>query len=299
MAKWFSFKLASVLIVFFFCIIIGRVHADTVICTIGGVCSASPETVSVSAIVGTLPSIDEGTGGGVYQSGVKFSGFAYPGATVTVQKRNGSATTVLSGKDGSFSIVVPETDWQLFTLFATDVFGRKSTLLNFPTVLYSGYLTDISGIRFAPTITTDKISVKKGDFLTIEGSSLPNTKVRVAFDGIENKTFLLESDTSGSYNATVPIDLVEGDYTLRSNYPLDTRTSKALRISVGTASILRVEATSNIPGDCNVDQKITLVDFSVLAYWYGKPNPPKCVDPNTDNTVNLVDFSIVAFYWNG
>lgn len=76
-----------------------------------------------------------------------------------------------------------------FYSFATDVFGRKSTLLNFPTVLYSGYLTDISGIRFAPTITTDKISVKKGDFITIEGSSLPNKNIDLVFDGPENRTF--------------------------------------------------------------------------------------------------------------
>lgn len=299
MYRWFSSKLASVLVSLFFCIIVTQAHADTVTCTIGGVCSASPETVSVSAIVGTLPSIDEGSGGGVYQSGVRFSGFAYPGATVTVQKINGSSMSVISDRSGAFSIVVPETDWQLFTLFATDVLGRKSTLLNFPTVLYSGYLTDISGIRFAPTITTDKISVKKGDFITVEGASLPNNSISVVFDGPENRSFLLESDEFGTYNVTIPLSLVEGDYTVRSAYPRDTRTSKAIRVSIGTASILRVEATSNIPGDCNVDQKITLVDFSVLAYWYGKPNPPKCVDTNADNIVNLVDFSIVAFYWNG
>lgn len=299
MYRWFSLKLLSVLIVFFSCIIFTHAHADTVICTIGGVCSASPETVSVSAIVGTLPSVDEGTGGGVYQSGVRFSGFAYPGATVTVQKINGGSISVTADKTGSFSVVVPETDWQLFTLFATDVFGRKSTLLNFPTVLYSGYLTDISGIRFAPTITTDKISVKKGDFITIEGSSLPNKSIDLVFDGPENRTFSLESNSVGVYNVTIPAVFIEGEYAVRTQYPLDTRTSKAIRISVGTASILRVESTTNIPGDCNVDQRITLVDFSVLAYWYGKPNPPKCVDVNSDNSVNLIDFSIVAFYWNG
>lgn len=258
------------------------------------------EVVSVSAVIGSIPSIDPvGGGGGVYQSGVRFSGLAYPLATVTVQKRDGAPITVLADDKGAFSVLVPETAWQFFTLFATDTSGRKSTLLNFPTVLYSGYITDISGIRFAPTITTDKLAVKKGDFITIEGQALPAVEVSVSFEGQENRVFSLVSNVQGKYSVTIPVLFPEGEYVIRAGYPLDTRTSKAVRVSVGPASILRTEATDNIPGDCNVDQRVTLVDFSVLAFWYGKPNPPRCVDVNGDGIINLVDFSIVAFYWNG
>ncbi len=258
------------------------------------------ENVSVSAVVGSgIPTIDPGGGGGVYQSGVRFTGLAYPGAIVTVQKRDGTTMTVLADSSGAFSIVVPETEWQLFTLFATDTAGRKSTLLNFPTVLYAGYVTDISGIRFAPTITTDKIAVKKGDFITIEGSALPNRDVEITFEGPERRTFIFESDEMGVYNGTIPALFEEGEYMLRAGYGGDTRTSKVIRVTVGNASIQRAEATTNIPGDCNFDQRVTLVDFSVLAFWYGKNNPPRCVDTNEDGIINLVDFSILAFYWNG
>ncbi|MCC7436524.1 hypothetical protein IT402_01460 [Candidatus Nomurabacteria bacterium] len=258
------------------------------------------DNVSVSAVVGTLPTIDPGGGGGgVYQSGVRFSGLAYPNAIVTVQKRDGDISTVSADALGKFSITIYETNWQFFTLFATDELGRRSTLLNFPTVLYSGIITDISGIKFAPTIDTDKIAVKQGDFLTVEGSALPNTEVQIAFDGPESKVFSLVSNNKGFYNVTIPINLKQGDYSLRASYPADTRTSKVIRISVGNASILRTEATNNIPGDCNFDQRVTLVDFSVLAFWYQKSNPPKCVDTNSDGIINLVDFSILAFYWNG
>ncbi len=257
------------------------------------------ESVSVSAIVGSIPSIDPGGGGGVYESGVRFSGFAYPGATITIQKGLGSVTTTLADENGEFSVLIPEKQWQLFTLFATDTFGRKSTLLNFPTILYSGYITDIAGIRFAPTVTTDKLAVKQGDFLTIEGSSLPKKTVIVSLEGNASKTFTLESDDQGVYRATVPLILPVGEYTLRTFYNGDTRTSKAIRVIVGEASLPRTEATNNIPGDCNADQRVTLVDFSVLAYWYNKENPPRCVDTNNDGIVNLIDFSILAFYWNG
>lgn len=259
------------------------------------------ETVSVSAVIGSIPSIDTNGGGGgeVYQSGVRFSGFAYPNATITIQKGFGAATTVSADASGAFSALIPEVNWQLFTLFATDTSGRKSTLLNFPTILYSGYITDIAGIRFAPTITTDKLSVKQGDFITVEGSALPNKTVEISFEGDDGRVFTLTSDDDGNYHMTIPVTLPYGEYRLLTRYGGDTRTSKTIRIIVGAASILRNEATLNIPGDCNVDQRVTLVDFSVLAYWYGKENPPRCVDTNQDGMINLVDFSILAFYWNG
>ncbi len=259
------------------------------------------ETVSIGATVGVLPTIDPSIiiGTGIYQSGVKFSGFAYPNAIVTVIKKDGDIITVKADTDAKFSIFIPENNWQLFTLFATDINGSKSTLLNFPTILYSGIITDISGIRFAPTINTDKISVKQGDFLTIEGSSIPNTVVEVVFDGEGGRSFSLYSNSFGIYKATLPMSLSKGDYLITSKYVGDTRTSKAIKITIGDASILRTDITTNIPGDCNFDQRVTLVDFSVLAFWYNKKNPPKCVDTNGDNIINLVDFSILAFYWNG
>jgi hypothetical protein len=297
--KFVSLKPLFLLTGFFLWINASFVEAVTIVCTLGSSCDTPPETVSVSATVGTIPSIDTTIGGGVYQSGVRFSGLAYPYAVVTVQKKDGTTTEVVSGADGSFSILIPETKWQLFTLFATDTAGRKSTLLNFPAILYSGYITDIAGIRFAPTITTDKLSVKKGDFITIEGFALPKTDLEIRFDDKDERVFSLVALDTGRYSITIPLSFVEGEYTIRARYPKDSRSSKAVRITVGTASILRNEVTTNLPGDCNVDQRITLVDFSVLAYWYGKVNPPRCVDANKDGSVDLVDFSIVAFYWNG
>lgn len=51
--------------------------------------------------------------------------------------------------------------------------------------------------------------------------------------------------------------------------------------------------------DINSDGKVNLIDFSIAAYWYGKPSPPANVDFNADGKVNLIDFSIMAFYWTG
>jgi hypothetical protein len=269
--------------------------------SVGALTLTPSQTISVSAIIGSIPTIDESGGGssGSIKSGVKFSGFAYPYATITLQRSLTKVTTIVADATGAFSLVVPEDQQQLFTLFATDIEGRRSTLLNFPTAVYSGYLTDISSIRFAPTIATDKLSVKTGDYLTIFGAALPAVPLQITISGPEQTTFTLTADDGGHYSITAPLSVGAGEYTIKINYIDDKRTSRVVRLIVGSTTVYQVEATTNIPGDCNVDQKITIVDFSVLAYWYGKKNPPVCVDLNKDGVITLVDFSILAFYWNG
>lgn len=55
----------------------------------------------------------------------------------------------------------------------------------------------------------------------------------------------------------------------------------------------------NTIGDVNCDGRVDLIDFSILAYWYRKPNPPVNVNVNGDGVVELADFSVVAYYWTG
>lgn len=50
--------------------------------------------------------------------------------------------------------------------------------------------------------------------------------------------------------------------------------------------------------DINADAKVDLIDFSILAYWWGREvvvNAP--YDLNSDGRVTLADFSILAYYW--
>ena len=160
-------------------------------------------------------------------------------------------------------------------------------------------MTDITGIKFAPTIITDKIAVKNGDFLSIEGGAMPNSNIEIFIKGATDAKYTLMADTDGNYRATIPMNIPNGEYIIMSRYSGDTRFSRAIRINIGTANIFESEVQNNVPGDCNFDQHVTLSDFSILAYWFGKDNPPKCVDTNNDGVINLVDFSILAFYWNG
>ena len=267
------------------------------------------ETVTISAEVsGTTPPPAEGGGGGgvsIPKTAVRFSGEAYPGATVSILKSGNLATTVLADSLGKFSATLEEQydNTILYTLFAHDVAGEKSVLINYPIAVYSGYLTHLSGIRFAPTILSDLAQVKQGEYLTLSGYSLPSRNLETVVSGeseAQKKTYTLSSGQDGSYKIVLPLlDSPRGEYTAYVNYLADARISKLVKFTIGGVNIPSSELVKNIPGDCNADNVINLVDFSVLAFWYGKENPPRCVDTNNDGIINLVDFSILAFWWTG
>ncbi len=264
------------------------------------------ENVSINAIVGSPSSGGISGGGiGIPQTSVRFSGEAYPHATVTVLKEGKEITSVPADDKGYFTITLPETYKAnvLYSLFAKDILGQRSLLINYPIVVYPGYLTHLSGIRFAPTVVTDKAQVKIGDYLGVSGYALPEADLEIGMESQitgEKKIFTLISQTTGAYNISIPMgELARGDYSVYVKYKGDTRISKLLKFVIGDTNILNTDAIVSIPGDCNRDKVINLIDFSVLAFWYGKSSPPSCVDTNKDSIINLVDFSILAFYWTG
>lgn len=297
MANNFSKKVAFFLVLSFF----ASVHFALAQVT---------ETVTISAEVsGTTPPPPEGGGGGggvsIPETAVRFSGEAYPRAKVSVLKEGNLAGAMLADQFGKFSITLEEQydSTILYTLFAHDPAGEKSLLINYPLVIYSGYLTHLSGIRFAPTILSDLAQVKEGEYLTLSGFSLPGKNLEAVVSGegeFQKKIFTLLSRADGYYKIVLPLlDFPKGEYAAHVNYFEDKRISKLIKFIIGNVNIPSLELVKNIPGDCNADNIINLVDFSVLAFWYGKNNPPRCVDTNNDNKIDLVDFSILAFWWTG
>jgi hypothetical protein len=272
--------------------------------------SSPSENVSVTATVAGGGQAPVGGGGGtlngaisIPQTSVHFSGKAYPNATVTLLKDGTSAASVMADKNGLFDITLEE-QWNgtmLYSLEATDTNNQKSILINYPLVVSTGYVTDVSGILFPPTVTLDKIQVSEGGYLTVAGYSLPQKDLQIVIES-ENKqtskTFTLTSPDSGNYDITLPlINIPLGNYSLYVKYPNDSRISELVRFIIGDMDISSINTTLNIPGDCNADGRIDLVDFSMMAFWFEKPNPPRCEDLNHDGIVDLTDFSILAFYW--
>lgn len=265
--------------------------------------SLPPVDVSVSAIVDEdIITPGGGGGGGGFPTGVIFSGYAYPGASVHIWKNGSPRETKFADDKGYFYIVLQEqySPNILYTLYAIDKEARRSLLLNYPIVVKNGYVTQVSGIRFAPTLSLDKIEVKRGDNTTLSGYSLPSTDVYIKIEGKQSKNLIAKSNPNGTYKLDISTsDFAKGRYNLYVYYKDDKRISKVVEFTIGDTNIPSTELVANIPGDCNADQLINLIDFSVAAFWYGKKNPPVCVDTNKDDIINLVDFSILAFYWTG
>ncbi len=264
------------------------------------------ETVSVSAQVGSIVITPGGgtTSGGILipKTAVIFSGYAYPNANVTLLKVGEQKATVKANPLGYFTITLEEkySSNILYSLFAEDISGNRSLLINYPIAVQVGYLTQLNGIRFAPTITTDKSQVKVGDYLTVHGYALPTQDMQITVKGIQTQVFSLTSSKDGSYKIVLPLQgFSKGDYVVFINYKDDARFSKLIKFLIGDTNIFQTDETLSLPGDCNTDKIINLIDFSILAFWYGKDNPPACVDTNKDKKINLIDFSILAFYWTG
>ena len=265
------------------------------------------KNISISATVGSnIVVTPESPGGGesisIPQTSVRFSGNAYPNATVTLLKNGEYATSVLADNKGLFDITLEEkySSTTLYSLEATDITGEKSILINYPLVVTAGYLTYISGISFPPTIILDKIQANS--FITVAGYASPKKELQIIIADQQNekneKTFTLTTPDDGHYDITLPLSgLPLGNYAASIKYGDSDKTSELIRFIIGDTDESSVDATLNIPGDFNSDGEINLSDFSIMAFWYKKPNPPSYVDINHDGIVDLTDFSILAYYW--
>jgi hypothetical protein len=267
--------------------------------------SLADEVFTITATVedpGATPT-PSGGGGSPYipVTSVRFSGQAYPDGKVFLVKNRMIIAEVSANNLGEFSITLEEkTDRNiLYSLYAVDSSGAQSIIMNYPVYLNSGYLTHLSGILFPPTINLDKYSAYSGDDLSVFGSAIPERALELKIEGKDIKTFDTISKKDGTYNIKIPLfNFHNGQYKIYIKYKEQTLLSKVVPFELLVENKVP-EVKSKIPGDCNFDAKINLVDFSILSFWYKKKNPPACLDVNHDKIINLVDFSIFAYHWTG
>ncbi len=270
--------------------------------------------IATSTQVSATPVAPSGGGGGgggggiTYGTGgVNFSGRAYPRSTITILKDAQIAVTTIA--DATSNFVVSLTNLTagnyFFSVYSEDNQGKRSSLVTFPVGITSGVTTNITGIFIAPTIAVDKSQVRKGDNIAIFGQTTVQSEVTIEVNSDQQFFVKTLSDQVGVYLYnfdTAPLEL--GDHSTRSKAAKGNEISPyslAAAFVVGNTSIL-VTASKKIcdkRGDVNADCKVNLVDFSIVAYWYNRPAPPRNVDINSDGKVSLVDFSIMAYNWTG
>lgn len=280
-----------------------------------GTCNGAETCSSCSVDCGACVVSGGGGGGGgggiipsiptIVSSGkVVFKGFAYPNDDIIVLKDAEIVVTTKASPDASFEVSVDNilSGTYIFSLYGEDFEGRRSALSTFPISVTSGATTYVSGIFISPTIDIDKSEVKRGDNLNIFGKTTPESEVTILVHSDEEIFAKIESNEEGIYFYqldTSPLSM--GLHVTKSKSLLGGRISsfsKALSFVVGTQNIEKIEDIV-FKNDPNLDGKINIVDFSILAYWYKRPTPPEEIDLNFDGEVNLVDFSILAYHWTG
>jgi len=270
------------------------------------------ESLSVSAIVsGSGGGTSGGGGGGGGGSGgygtptaVTFSGRAYPLSHVTVLKDGQIAISTVAGPDSLFSVTLSNlsTGTFLFSVYGEDSEGRKSTLFTVSLFLTAGATTTVSGIFITPTIAVDKAVVKKGDNVAIFGQSSPSSDIVISVHSNPEYFNTTHSDTAGAYLFNFDTSLLDfGQHETKSKASLLNELSTfspLVTFNVANQSI-EIPTTCSKRGDLNNDCRVNLVDFSIMAYWYKKKNPPIKIDLNSDQKISLADFSILAYNWTG
>ena len=278
--------------------------------------ATSTEATATPTAAATTPPSSSGGGGGSSAipvsdtgTGASFSGSAYPNSTVTVLKDAQVAATSISGSDASFQMTLSNLAAGnfIFSLYSEDNNGNRSSLVSFPLSLTQGAITNVTGIFIAPTISADKSEVRRGDTITLFGQSVPKSDIIITVHSDQSYFGTTISDKGGVYLYNFDSSILDyGSHSAQSKAMIGNQLvsglSPAVNFQVGTKNVAATKAaTCGSIGDLNCDNRVNLVDFSIMAYWYQRTlsaNGLKA-DLNHDNKVNLTDFSILASRWTG
>jgi len=245
-------------------------------------------------------------------TGVVFLGKAYPSSNISLLQNGRLIVRTVSGPDASFLISLSNATPgnANYLIVAEDPFGRQSSF-NVPVVITASATTTVSGIFISPTLDLSKRQINSGDNLIFFGRSVPQSEVTIQVNS-ETELFLrTTADPSGGYLYTLDTSILNvGIHDAKSKSAHNQQVSEfgapvSFAVLEKGAPIQEEPEPETEPeacglsGDLNKDCKVNLVDFSILAYWYKRANPPALVDVKADRKIDLADFSILASQWTG
>lgn len=262
----------------------------------------------------TPPSSNSGGGGGgsnVTGAQVVLSGRAYPRSEITILKDAQVVATTIADDQAHFQVLIKglSSGKYFFSLYGEDIKGIRSSLLTFPINVTKNILTKIENIFVAPTITGDKIEVKKGSPIVLFGQSYPFSEVTIEVNSTQQYLVKSSVGQDGVYLKSINTEVLE----IGANYAKARSTAKQIissqsavyAFTVGSKDVAAIETKlCSDWADVNVDCRVNLVDFSIVAFWYLRPLSPEFIlreakHLNGDAKINLIDFSIMAFHWTG
>lgn len=261
----------------------------------------------------TTASAGRGSGGTIpsQYGSLIISGKAYPNSQVTLLSDGEIRDEIKAGSKGDFEFILSNLSpgFYLFTLYAEDNQGRRSSLLNFQVFVKAGETTRTLGVFLSPTIDIDKISVKKGEPLQIFGQANSDSDVIISVSSEDEKFFKIPVEKDGSYLYALDTNILEiGQHYTKSRQIYLNQSispySKTLSFNVGTISQSKKPSKCSLKGDLNNNCRVNLIDFSIAAFWYKKKLNQEFLkiekeNLNGDGKIDLIDFSILAYYYTG
>jgi hypothetical protein len=281
--------------------------------------SSLSETVTVNAVVisTTISPAPPASPGPVSNNGVPltndsgtdiaiFRGRAYPQSFVAILKNGLIVNELPANSDGTFEVPVNNIKPGTYTfgIRAKDKNGLLSSVLSYTIYIVANVETEVNNIFIPPTLTTDKIEVKKGDSVIFSGSSFPRAELTLNIFAKSGVIKTAKANDAGlwAYSFST-VGLEFGDYNSKATAKIGTVSSlysSPVSFTVGTANRIRGKV-SPVKNHCdlNNDSRVNLLDFSIMAFWYKRLGFPAKVDLNSDSRVNLTDLSILAYCWTG
>ena len=253
-----------------------------------------------------------GGGGGIIPLPITqaiFTGRASPQSTITLLRDGQVVATTVSDSLANFKISVSglSAGNYIFGVYSEDNKGIRSSLLSFPISVTYGITVEIGGIFIAPTISTDKNEVRRGDSIAVFGQSAPNSEITIMVQSEEPLFARVLADKDGIYLQNIdtsPLTIGRHSARARAAHRGEiTAFSRSIDFLVGTRNVARI-TEEFLRGDLNNDNRVNLIDFSIAAFWHRRTITPAFAiiereRLNGDNRINLVDFSIMAFHWTG
>ena len=239
-----------------------------------------------------------------------FSGDACPSCQVFLLMSGSIEDTSTSFGNGSFQLSIediPAGTYQ-FGVYAVDRNNVQSGTSSFSVSISQGVIVFVSDILVPPTLQSDENSVVQGETITLSGYTVPNGSVTIDVDSGDLIIHVNSASDGEFYYQLDTTDLQIGTHSAEAFVETATDTSGNSRLVEFEITEESVEPEADEEPDAedtcekadyNDNNKVNIVDFSILVYHYNEPNVPGDIDLNNDNNVDLTDFSILIYCWTG
>jgi hypothetical protein len=269
------------------------------------------DQVSVTATVVATPPVNP-------NPTIEFHGYATTNGTVSVVRDGTTISTVPTGSDGLFNIILQDqtAGQHVYTVSGQDINHLDLTPITFALQLNASSTTVINDVFLGPTMTLSTTSVVQDASVTAAGYTAPNSSVSVVVtSSTQTLTYTAAANAQGFWSKTIAASgLNVTSYSIKARASLGgalvSEYSQTLNFSV--AAVPSQPGVPNPPpevpggpkcigkdfGDTNCDGRVDLADFSVLLFYWQSTNPKNSrVDLNHDGKVDVVDFSILMYLW--